>query len=263
MANAPNFPTTWSAPTAEYTLLDDEVHVWRVILHWPSARSGSMARFLSPDEHAKMAAFRFEQDRIRYLVGRATVRTLLGRLSGVPASDLGFEYGVFGKPSLPAGMGPQLQFNISHSADLVLIALSRGRAIGIDVEYIRSSAAIMSIARYFSANEYEKLTSLHPAIQRDAFFACWTRKEAYLKARGDGLRLPLNRFEVSFVPGDEPRLIANLDDSSETARWSLRELDVGQDYKAALAVDGVDWRLKCWDWFPVSAGQDNLAPPLR
>jgi 4'-phosphopantetheinyl transferase len=262
MANAPNLATTWSAPPADYALLEDEVHVWRAVLHWPSALDEPMARLLSPDERDKMAGFHFERDRLRYLVGRAAVRTLLGRLSGAPASDLRFEYNAFGKPSLAAGTEPQFQFNISHSAEIVVIALARGRAIGIDVECIRSNAAIMSIAaRYFSANEYKTLTSLDSAMQRGAFFACWTRKEAYLKARGDGLQLPLNRFEVVFAPGEEPRLTANLDDSSELTRWSLRELDVGQDYKAALAVEGADWQLKCWDWYPAFSSQAKRAPP--
>lgn len=263
MANAPNPATTWSAPPAEYALLEDEVHVWRAILHWPSAHGEPMARLLSPDERDKMTSFHFEQDRLRYLVGRAVLRTLVGRLSGARASDLRFEYSAFGKPSLAAGTDTQLQFNISHSADMVLIALARGRAIGIDVECIRSNAAIMSIAaRYFSTKEYETLTSLEPTMQRGAFFACWTRKEAYLKARGDGLRLPLNRFEVVLAPGEEPRLTANLDDLSEPTRWSLRELDVGQDYKAALAVEGADWQLKCWDWSPAFPSQAKRAPPV-
>jgi 4'-phosphopantetheinyl transferase len=250
MANAPNLATTWSTPPAEYALLEDEVHVWRATLHWPSALGEPMVRLLSPDEREKMASFYFEQDRLRYLVGRVAVRTLLGRLSGAPASDLRFEYSAFGKPSL-AGRKPQFQFNISHSADIVVIALARGRAVGIDVECIRSRVAIMPIAaRYFSVKEYETLANLDSATQLGAFFVCWTRKEAYLKARGDGLQLPLNRFEVDFRPGEEPRLTANLDDPRELTRWSLRELDVGQDYKAALAAEGSNWRLKCWDWSP-------------
>ena len=209
-----------------------------------------------------MVSFHFEQDRLRYLIGRSALRTLIGGLSGIAASDVKFEYGAYGKPQLATKGRSCLQFNLSHSADVVLIALARGRAVGIDVEHIRGNVAIISIAaRYFSANEYKTLVHLDPAIQCSAFFKCWTRKEAYLKARGDGLRVPLDRFEVAFAPEAAPRLTANLDDPAEVARWDLRELDLGENYAAALAVEGTDWKLKCWDWPEAAGGQPMFASP--
>jgi 4'-phosphopantetheinyl transferase len=144
-----------------------------------------------------------------------------------------------------------MQFNISHSGDLVLIAIAKGRAVGVDVEKIRTDLDPDSIAaRFFSANECKVLASLAGPERYQAFFTCWTRKEAYLKARGVGLSVPLDRFDVSFLPNEEPRLLATRDDPLEASQWRLQALDLGSDYAAALAGAGSDWKLRCWDCHP-------------
>jgi 4'-phosphopantetheinyl transferase len=166
-----------------------------------------------------------------------------------------FQYNEFGKPLLAGGLHPPVQFNVSHSGDLVLVALSRGRAVGVDVEYMRMDIATEEIAaRFFSAAECSALATVAPALRYAAFFACWTRKEAYLKARGDGLSLVLSQFDVSLLPGDEARLLATRHDATEVHRWNLRALDGGDGYQAALAVEGGSWKLKCWNWQAASIG---------
>jgi 4'-phosphopantetheinyl transferase len=164
---------------------------------------------------------------------------------------LQFQYSEFGKPSLaqPSELHPPVEFNVSHSGDLVLIALSRRRTLGVDIERMRMDVATEEIAtRFFSVNECRDLATVAPDLRCAAFFACWTRKEAYLKARGDGLSLPLEQFDVSFLPGHDPRLIETRHDPAEARRWTLHALEGGFDYKAALAVEGADWKLKCWEW---------------
>jgi 4'-phosphopantetheinyl transferase len=127
--------------------------------------------------------------------------------------------------------------------------------LGIDIERMRANVATDEIAaRFFSANECRDLALVAPDMRCEAFFSCWTRKEAYLKARGDGLSLPLEQFDVAFLPGDRPRLIETRHDPTEVYRWTLHALDGGLGYKAALVIEGADWKLKCWDLPTASAG---------
>ena len=215
----------------------------------PTGLDERLAHLLAPDERKKAALFRFDMDRRRYMAGRIGLRILVGRLLGMPANKLTFAYGPKDKPRLVAKLDSPLEFNVSHSGELILIALSRGRAVGIDVERIRPDVAAMDIAdRFFSENERNALAQLDPAARCDAFFACWTRKEAYIKAQGDGLNLPLAGFDVTLVPGKPARLTGTRPEPAEAARWSLHDLPAGCGYKAALAVEGADWKLKCWDW---------------
>jgi 4'-phosphopantetheinyl transferase len=203
---------------------------------------------LSADERERVRRFYFERDRTRWRVERACLRMLLGGYLGVPPGTLSFGYGRFGKPHLN-GLETPLQFNASHSGHILLIAIMLDRAIGIDVERIRSNLSVLDIAeRFFSPLERAALAALPETLRTNAFFDCWTRKEAYIKARGEGLSLPLNGFDVSFLPGEPAQLLATRPDAAEASRWRLRELDVADGYKAALAVEGAQWRLKCFDW---------------
>jgi 4'-phosphopantetheinyl transferase len=240
--------TNWQRPGGPYTLPQDEVHVWRASLDQTQGLFARLTQLLSAEERARADKFYFEADRKRCVLARGVLRLLLGDCLGTPAEQLQFRYNEFGKPSLAQEPSP-VEFNVSHSGDLVLIALSRGRALGVDVERMRIDLATEEIAmRFFSANECRDLATVAPDQRCAAFFACWTRKEAYLKARGDGLSLPLEQFDVSFLPGHDPRLIETRHDPAEAYRWTLRALEGGLDYKAALAVEGADWKLKCWEW---------------
>jgi 4'-phosphopantetheinyl transferase len=161
---------------------------------------------------------------------------------------LRFSYSKKEKPSLaPPHDGSGVNFNISHSGGIALLAFARRREVGVDVEQIRRDSDLQAIARrFFSANEQTQLARLTDDERVDAFFRCWTRKEAYIKATGDGLSLPLSQFDVSLAPGDENALLATRPETSEAARWLLREVPSGPGYAAAICVRGQDWKLRDW-----------------
>jgi 4'-phosphopantetheinyl transferase len=249
----------WHRAPDTYVLPPNEVHVWRASLHQSPSSFARLLEALSAQECARAERYHFEPDRRRSIIGHGLARLLLAHCLGVSAQDLRFNQNAFGKPELPRGAVPHLHFNISHSGEWILIALSLGRELGIDVEHERKDMATAEIAaRFFSPLECSTLAAL-PTLKRcEAFFSCWTRKEAYLKARGDGLSLPLDQFDVAFAPGQEPRLISTRHDPAEAHRWKLMALHAGPGYAAALAVEGGDWKLKCWDW---ASSQAVLAPP--
>jgi 4'-phosphopantetheinyl transferase len=146
-------------------------------------------------------------------------------------------------------VGDDLRFNLSHSHGLALCAVTSGRELGIDVEYQRPELAEESMAaRFFSTRENAVLASLPVALRRTMFFAGWTRKEAYMKAVGGGLTIPLEQVEVALAPGEPAALLSVPGDPAEGRRWSLRELAPEAGYAAALVVEGHDWQLRCWNW---------------
>jgi 4'-phosphopantetheinyl transferase len=247
--------TVWHSMCGTYTLPQGEVHVWRASLVRADSQFAALTHLLSSEEHDRAGKFHFEADRKRCVLARGLLRLLLGRCLGQRPEQVQFQYNEFGKPILAGGLHPSVQFNVSHSGDLVLVALTRDRAVGVDVEYMRMDMAMEEIAaRFFSAAECSALATVTPALRSAVFFACWTRKEAYLKARGDGLSLPLAAFDVSLLPSDEVRLLATRHDSTDVHRWTLRSLEAGDGYQAALAVECGDWKLKCWDWQAASVG---------
>jgi 4'-phosphopantetheinyl transferase len=236
----------WSPPPDRLVCTADAVHVWRARLDWPRATLARLESVLAADERERMARFHFEPDRRRFLIGRGALRLLLGDYLGTTPEALRFAYSPYGKPGLIAD---QLQFNVSHSGDLVLIAAAHGRAVGIDVERISPQTRLQEVAaRFFSSHEQQSLAALASALQREAFFACWTRKEAYIKALGNGLSMPLDRFDVAILPGEPAALIATRPDPAEAQRWTVTDLAVGDGYKGALAVEGRGWKLRRFDW---------------
>jgi 4'-phosphopantetheinyl transferase len=247
--------TSWDHPRGRYVLPQDEVHVWRTNIDWPADRITQIRQVLSPEEQARADQFHFAVDRMRCIIGRGVLRMLVGHCLGIPPDTLRLGQNRFGKPCLLAGRAPTLQFNVSHSGELILIALAFERDVGVDVERIRTELATAEIAaRYFSPRECRALMGLAADLQSDAFFTCWTRKEAYIKARGDGLALPLDQFDVSFLPDEPARLVETRHDPTEVDRWTLHGLDSGRaDHKAAVAAEGLAWALKCWSW-PADAG---------
>jgi 4'-phosphopantetheinyl transferase len=231
---------------SNFHLADDKVHVWRLSLGSLALNFQAAWVVLSRDERERANRFHFEADRRRSVIGRGYLRLLLGRILRLPAKSLRFEYGEFGKPRLTPIQEPRLEFSVSHSGDMVLIAVSRARAVGVDVEMVRADIDVDGIAeRFFSINEYKSLASLAGPSGREAFFRCWTRKEAYLKARGEGLSTPLDQFDLSFVPGEETR-----HDPGEVKRWRLEPLAVPPGYAGAVVAEGSDWKLECRDWPP-------------
>lgn len=244
--------TTITPAPDEPHLGSDEIHVWRLSLAQPPAVVSAFALLLSPDELSRAARYHFSKDRDHFIVARAVLRILLGRYLRAEPSQLRFCYNPYGRPALAAATevaSGTLSFNLSHSRELALYALARNREIGIDLEYIRDDFATEEIAkRFFSPGEVAALGAL-PLNQRTAgFFRCWTRKEAYIKAKGQGLSLPLDQFDVSLAP-DEPAALLRIEGSPEEAsRWSMRELTPGQNYAAVVVVEGHDWQLNCFQW---------------
>jgi 4'-phosphopantetheinyl transferase len=182
-------------------------------------------------------------------VARGTLRRILARCLKSDPAALHFDYNQYGKPSLAgeSATASDLRFNLSHSADLALLAVARGLEVGVDVESIQLETDRLNLARrFFGPGETAALLALPPEQQVGAFYACWTRKEAYLKARGSGLSESLKSFQVSLEPGQPARLISteagNVDD------WSLADLHPWPGFAAALAVEGPLAGVRCWSW---------------
>ncbi len=243
-------PAAWRHPPERLVLSKAEVHVWRAALDLECAPVQNFERTLATDERARAARFHFDTHRNQFIVGRGVLRTILGRYLGIEPDRLQFRYSSHGKPALSAEQGSNaIRFNVSHSGGMALYAVTRERKVGVDLERIRPDFANEEIAeRFFSPQEVAAFHALPPESRLEAFFACWTRKEAYIKARGEGLSLPLDRFDVSLAPGQPAALMSVHDDHREAARWSIRELSPGPDYVAAIAAEGHDWRLECWQW---------------
>ncbi len=241
----------WQLSPKQLTLLKDEVHVWRASVLQPLAAIQSWRSLLSEDEIARAERFYFEKDRRRFIVSHGLLRILLARYLNTPlisAGQLRFCQNEYGKPSLNLDKQDcALNFNLSHSGELVLFAFTYVRQIGIDIEYMRPSLDYQSLVEhYFSPLENQMLQALPVSARLEAFYQCWTRKEAYIKARGKGLSIPLDIFDVSLRP-DEPAVLLNSrEDPLETERWMLCALHPDPNYAAALAVEGHNWHLRCW-----------------
>jgi 4'-phosphopantetheinyl transferase len=242
--------TSWLSPPEAPVLVRDEVHVWRASLDQPPSQIEKARCSLAADEEARAARFHFEKDRAHYIVARGVLRDILGCYLNRASECLSFRYGPHGKPAL-AGYsdGERIRFSVSHSHGMALYAVARGREVGIDLERIRRDLAAGEIAeRFFSRWEVATLRALPTELQRQAFFLCWTRKEAYIKARGEGLSLPLDQFDVSLAPGEPAAILGTRPDPAEASRWSLQELCPAHGYVAALAVEAHGWRLRCLRW---------------
>lgn len=241
--------SSWCSPPKNLTLQNEEVHVWRVALDRRATQAKVLMQTLVPEELRKAGRYRFPKDREHFIVSRGLLRTILGRYLDMEPGQLRFCYGPHDKPALAREPGGDtLRFNLSHSHGLALFAVSRGRELGVDLEYIQAHLADDQIAeRFFSPREVALLRALPKDFQREAFFIFWTHKEAFIKATGRGLSLPLDQFEVSLAPG-APVVLLRTSDQKEASRWSLQPLAAGSGYAAALCVEGHDWGLKCWQW---------------
>ncbi|MBN1866410.1 4'-phosphopantetheinyl transferase superfamily protein [Candidatus Sumerlaeota bacterium] len=246
--NATHSDSLGRAPTPG--IAPDRVVVWRVSLIPSDERVRRLRALLSGDEIARADRFHFQRHRDRFTIARGALRSILSTCVGADPRAIRFAYGPQGKPSLANAETPDdIRFNVSHSEDLALVAVAPGRELGVDVECVRDLKDFEVLARrFFAAGEVAALESLDPPSRREAFFACWTRKEAFLKAKGGGLSVPLREFEVSVLPGEEAALRGVEWDPSEAARWRLASLSVAEGYAAALAVEGDDWTLEMREW---------------
>jgi len=251
----------WQPAAHPPPLTTDDVHVWRIALEVGDPLLARLHEILADDERRRAERFYFENDRRHFTVARAAMRILLaGYLTRRP-EKVNFAYGNYGKPRLTdENNASPLRFNLTHSHGLALLAVTRGREIGVDVERLRDMEqdGELLAERFFSPREAAVLRSLPPQWRREAFFHCWTRKEAYIKAQGKGLSLPLDQFDVSLHPDEPAALIATQHDPQEAQRWSLRSLSPAEGYVGALAVEGHSWRLWCGAWIAEGYGGTSL-----
>jgi 4'-phosphopantetheinyl transferase len=216
-------------------LQPNEIHVWRSHLSVGASEQSLLHECLTADEKERAARFHFDRDRNRFVAARGNLRSILAQYLNRRPSDLRILYGEGGKPILaPDSTGSRLGFNLSHSEDLAVLALGWERNIGIDIERIRPDVAYEDIARsHFSTGEVISLMGLAPRDRVEGFFLAWTRKEAYVKACGDGLQVPLDSFDVNLVPGKPASFLRGVD-----SRWQILDCLVERDYPAALVYDG-------------------------
>lgn len=237
----------WSADPGPIELSEKEVHIWRVTLESEPKVIERLSSLLSADEKARAERFYFERDRSHFLVARGVLRELLGRYLGNHPSEIRIEHGPYGKPYIRKESYPVLlRFNVSHSHGLALFAFAIDREVGVDVEKVRQDFGGEGVAEsHFAPDEVDELRTVTPALRPEGFFLCWTRKEAYVKARGEGLQVPLKSFCVSLTPGEPARL-----EAEDSGRWSLISLRPAPGFVGAAVAEGLNWLPRFWQWKP-------------
>lgn len=242
-----SFGCPWATGPGRPVLGDADIHVWCAPLDLASAEVELLARTLDPSEGERAARYRFERDRRRFVVRRGVLRRILGRYLGEEPGRLEFTYGPQGKPALGGAARRLVNFNLSHSGGIALYAFAAGADLGVDVEHLKPLPDADQVSeRFFSRREhgvYQALTA-HQKVR--GFYNCWTRKEAFVKAPGHGLSHPLDRFEVSLVPGEEARVLSVDGDAGWGALWFLREVEPGPGFVGALAAEGSGWQISHW-----------------
>lgn len=238
--------------SGESQLSIEDVHVWHVNVKPLAGRVHQWVSLLSHAERSRAEAFIQQSDRERFIISHGILRTLLGRYLNIAPADLQFSVIARKKPCLESIYADSgLQFNLSHSHEQVLLAFTYHRQVGVDIEYIRSLPDLEQIAaRTFSPQENQELKKLKPEERIAAFYRCWTRKEAFVKALGEGLYYPLDRFSVSISSAAQNCLLEIEGHSTEASRWTILGLDAASGYAAALAVNNRNWRLVFWEYRP-------------
>jgi 4'-phosphopantetheinyl transferase len=229
-----------------------DIHIWQIPLSGHELLLPSLRRLLSQDEIQRADRFYFDRDRQSFTVARAATRQVLGRYVNLSGETLAFSYGDKGKPELVQGAeGAPIKFNLSHSGEFALLAVTRGLCLGVDIERVNVDFAGEDIAeRFFSRNEVAALRAIAAEARAESFFSCWTRKEAYIKALGEGLSAPLDSFDVAFGPGVPAALLSVRVSPNEIERWSLYDIVAPPGYKAALVAEGKQHRLRYLQWEP-------------
>ena len=236
----------WCSSLVTLKLKANEVHVWTAWLK-SSSLAEEFPSILSKDENVRADRFYFQRDRDHFILARGFLRIILSHYVDLLPSQLQFSYGRYGKPFLaPSWNSENLHFNISHSGDLGMFAFARGIEIGVDVEQMRPEPVEDEVAeRFFSKTEVTAFRSVPQREREIAFFNCWTRKEAYIKAKGAGLSIKLDEFSVSLIPGEPPVLLQTSFDP-DPSRWKLHSLLPAPGYVGALAIPDVNCQVRSW-----------------
>jgi 4'-phosphopantetheinyl transferase len=238
--------TDWVTPPIDLALSDSAVDIWLISLTQPGASYASLADLLSASEQERAARFKFDEHQRRFVVAHAAVRSILSQYLKRAPESLQFVNSANGKPSLAAELaGSEMQFNLSHSFEMALLGVTHRRQIGVDIELIKEDYAFDEVAaRFFTPKELAAFRALPVHLQRRAFFKCWTSKEAFLKAKGTGLSGKLDEVEIT-VAGDERVRI-----NASVPGWGLTEINPGNNYEAALVVEGGVLPVRCYRWQP-------------
>ena len=239
----------WAVPSSEISLFRDDVHLWLASSKQGSGCLQYMQSLLVGDEILRAKKFFFEEDRRRYIISRGFLRIILGRYLDIEPKELCFSYNSYNKPLLEGTfLGDYIRFNLSHSGDLILYAITLGREVGVDIEKISFNENADDIVdRFFSEEEKEDFRHLSHDLRQEAFFKCWTRKEAYIKARGKGMTIPLDGFSVSLLPDEEPALKYVKGNEDEVKRcWAIKDVIPGDGYVSAVATEGDGMNYRYW-----------------
>lgn len=237
----------WRQPPEKLVLNPGEIHVWRINLNELLPQLFFLNEFLDSSERKRAARFHFKHDQEHFTVGRGMLRRILSFYLPLTPREFEFVYNQYGKPGLNPQIQPRVQFNVSHSHGLALVAVSAQDELGIDVEWIRPELADLKIAkRFFAPAEVDALLELPEARQKEGFFNCWTRKEAFIKAQGKGLSIPLNQFVVTLQPDQPAALVSTGWDEAEAGRWSLYALPIDAGFRAALVAENRGHSIILW-----------------
>lgn len=236
--------SNWSVPPAAPRVEHNDVHLWRAFLDCDGPSFERLKASLAEDESIRAARFAFSRDRDRFVACRGILREILAGYLRRPATEVEFIYESEGKPRLRLrDSDPPIRFNVAHSHDLAVFAFACNREVGVDVELVRSDVADDIAERVFSPKELSAWRNLSLAARPEGFFLAWTCKEAYVKARGSGLGIPFDSFEVTAGWGQSEELV-----SADRDRWMLRTFRPANGYAGALVAEGKEWRLQLWDW---------------
>ncbi|HYX50502.1 MAG TPA: 4'-phosphopantetheinyl transferase superfamily protein [Ktedonobacteraceae bacterium] len=240
----------WNLPTGNIDLLTEDVHVWSALLDVEEDLLQILQRTLDADERLRAGRFYFELDRARFIASHGLLRTILGSYMHVEPGKLRFSYNSQGKPYLAEPFqGKKLEFNMSHSHEIALFAVTFNRQVGVDLEHVYLFAETDSLAdRILSQSEKAAWRKYSANNRLETLFRYWTCKEAYVKATGEGLRLPLEKIHISPMQESEARIISINHSVRMASRWSLQELHPVPGFAAALVVEGFDYRLNHWQW---------------
>jgi len=240
----------WLLPPKQLLFNKDGVHIWRIDFESAKPFVSGLREILSSDERERADRFRFQKDHDRFVISHAAIRNILGQYLNMEPRDICFEVDSKGKPRLSDELNQtKLYFNMSHSHLKALVAISKDHEMGVDIEYLRPEVAELDIAkRFFASGEVSQLLNFPKEKQIEAFYACWTRKEAFIKAKGDGLSISLDSFEVSLDPGERVSLKGTNGKHDKFKDWSIRGLIPGFGYAGALAVRGDKMNIQYWDW---------------
>ncbi len=241
--------SAWQSPPDLLTVDGDDLHVWQVDLSAYEVMIQNFRAILSPDEIERADRFIRPVHGHRFSVGRGALRQILARYVSVQPKELVFEYNEHGKPSLAKPNESPFSFNVSHTGDCAVIAVGRHASVGIDIERYRETMEVEKLAqRYFAPEEVSSLMKMKASKRKEAFFRCWSTKEAFIKVVGRGLSIGLSNFEVEMEPARPPCIIKTVDTLATSDTWMCKQLPMGDSIAGVVAVEGNLGELKLYHY---------------